>query len=119
MRECSSSTQAEIARLSELPTKPAWLKLAVYDATHGKPMSRQREERMINALSLPPLPRLVETPACPVHGIAHCYDCRGLDDPVVTVRQRKPRHYSRIADMPALMLAQAIRERREWPAMEC
>lgn len=59
MRTCTASTQAQIAALSDLPTKPAWLKLAIYDATHDKPMSRKREERLIAALNLAPLPRLV------------------------------------------------------------
>lgn len=58
---------------------------------HGFEIGRDKENTVRTALNLPPLPLLVETPACPVHGIAHCYDCNGYDDPVVTVRrQRKP-----------------------------
>ena len=52
MRMCSPSTIDELRRLGRLPTKPAWLKLAVYDALNDKPMSLKRERRMCAALGL-------------------------------------------------------------------
>ena len=49
-RTTSTATKAQIASLSTKPTKPAWLKLAIYDALHDKPMSLAREHRMCTAL---------------------------------------------------------------------
>ena len=41
-----------MARICGLPTKPAWLKLALSDARLDKPMSLKRENRMRAALGL-------------------------------------------------------------------
>ena len=50
MRTTTQTTKRRIERLGVKPTKPAWLKLAIYDALHDKPMSLAREHRMCTAL---------------------------------------------------------------------
>ena len=50
MRTATQATKRRIARLGVKPTKPEWLKLAIYDALHDKPMSLAREHRMCTAL---------------------------------------------------------------------
>ncbi len=52
MRRCSQLTRAQLRRLDFLPTKPPWLKLAIYDALTNGPMAAKREKRMIRALGL-------------------------------------------------------------------
>jgi hypothetical protein len=48
----TEATKAQIAALSAKPTKPSWLKLAISDALHGKPMSAKRERRLRLVLGL-------------------------------------------------------------------
>jgi len=50
MRTTTQTTKHRIDRLGVKPTKPAWLKLAIHDALHDKPMSLARERRMCTAL---------------------------------------------------------------------
>ena len=122
MRTATISTQAQIATLSAKPTKPAWLKLAVSDAIHSKPMSLDRERRMCAALGLDAPPPEYSLPACPsCNGAPHVGDCHNQPVAAVAVLapgQRvatsKARQYSRIADMPVSLLARAIKERRSY-----
>ena len=44
----------QIARLSALPSEPAWLKLALSDATNGKSMSINRERRLCAHMGIEP-----------------------------------------------------------------
>jgi hypothetical protein len=126
MRTTTEATKAAIASLSAKPTKPAWLKLALYDALRDKPMSLQRERRMCAALGIEAPPPEYSVPACPgCGGEPHVAreGCHGNGGPVVVLepgqrvtRARPPRQYTRIADMPTSMLARAIRERQAVPA---
>ena len=52
MRTATEATKRRIERLGAKPTKPAWLKLAIYDALNDKPMSLARERRMCTALTI-------------------------------------------------------------------
>jgi hypothetical protein len=65
MRTATISTTQQIATLSAKPTKPAWLKLALYDALHDKPMSLSRERRMCVALGIEAPPNEYAVPECP------------------------------------------------------
>ena len=56
-RTTSPTTKQEIASLSAKPTKPTWLKLAIHDALHERPMSAKRERRLRLALGLEPSTR--------------------------------------------------------------
>lgn len=122
-RTATYSTKQEIASLSAKPTKPAWLKVAIHNAIHDRPMSRKREDRMRLALGMKPLPVVAEVPVCPIHGVVHDAGPCATDAPVVAVvalspGQRvttsRPWRYTRLADMPVSMLARAIRERVDY-----
>jgi hypothetical protein len=65
MRTATTSTTQQIATLSAKPTKPAWLKLALHDALHDKPMSLARERRMCAALGIDAPPNEYAVPECP------------------------------------------------------
>ena len=65
MRTATTSTTQQIATLSAKPTKPAWLKLALHDALHDKPMSLSRERRMCAALGIEAPPNEYAVPECP------------------------------------------------------
>ena len=52
MRTCSTATIAKIVHLDKLPTKPAWLHLAIWDAQNYRGMSAERERRMCEALGI-------------------------------------------------------------------
>lgn len=77
----------------------------------------------------PPLVPVTPCPSCAARGITRSHgdglDCNGngghaivLADGQRVATKRKPRQYSRIADMPVPILARAIRERQAWPGME-
>lgn len=69
-RTANHTTILLIAALEQKPTSPSWLKLAIHDALHGKPMSVEREQRMCAALGIyPPASEFV---------IAACPDCGGM-----------------------------------------
>lgn len=119
MRTTSAATKRRIASLSTKPTKPAWLKLALHDAIHDKPMSLERERRLCLALDIQPPPVEYSIPACPgCNGEPHTGSCNGRPVAAVVVLtpgQRvttpRPRRYSRIDQMPVADLARAIRDR--------
>lgn len=64
-----------------------------------------------------PQRRTVSVPACPDCGSVHHARCNGNHGTAVVlapgqqVTTKKPRRYSRIADMPVSMLARAVKER--------
>lgn len=64
-RTTTPATKAQIASLGQKPTKPAWLKLALHDALHDKPMSLDRERRMCAALGIDAPPNEYAVPECP------------------------------------------------------
>jgi len=64
-RTTSPTTKVVIASLSQKPTKPTWLKLALHDALHNKPMSLERERRMCEALGIDAPPNEYAVPECP------------------------------------------------------
>ena len=77
-RTTSPATKAQIASLSTKPTKPAWLKLALHDAIHDKPMSLERERRMCAALGIEAPPNEYAVPECPgCGGEPHVGACNG------------------------------------------
>lgn len=64
-RRATEATKAQIAALGAKPAKPAWLKLAIRDALHDKPMSTERERRMCVALGIDAPPNEYAVPECP------------------------------------------------------
>ena len=97
-RTTSTATKVKIASLSAKPTKPAWLKLALHDAIHDKPMSLERERRMCAALGIEAPPPEYSVPACPgCGGEPHVGACHGNGGEAVvladgeTVRRFGPR----------------------------
>lgn len=98
MRTATTSTTQQIATLSAKPTKPAWLKLALHDALHDKPMSLSRERRMCAALGIEAPPNEYAVPECPgCGGAPHVAreGCNGNGGPVVVLAPgetvRRPR----------------------------
>ncbi len=81
MRTCSETTKAQVAAMSAKPTKPAWMKLALYDALNDKPMSEKRERRMCAWLNIEAPAVLVSVhpcPSCEARGIVKSH-ADGLD----------------------------------------
>ena len=81
MRVCDVSTILLIEayglkRIKHPPLEP-WVVAAAWDALHGRPMSRKREERLRLALGIEPLPVVVEVSACPDCGSVHHARCHG------------------------------------------
>lgn len=84
----------------------------------GRAVSLDKENEVRQRLGLHPVtPPLVGVPPCPDCGSVHHTRCNGHEAAVVVVlapgqavTTKRPRHYTRIDQMPVAMLAQAIKK---------
>ena len=57
MRTCTDYTKHKIEQMGYFRNHPAWLRVAVNDALHDKPMSARRERHMCDELGIELQPR--------------------------------------------------------------
>lgn len=65
MRTCSKATKAKLSKIPRVfPSE--WVRVAYYDAVNDKPMSAERERRMMAALGIAKPPRRFYRPCLSV-----------------------------------------------------
>lgn len=84
MRTCTDTTKRKIAALGGLPPFGGqWLRAALSDCQHGKPMSVERERRMCKALGIDPPQRKRYWRPCLDYEVGEVVKEMGIDVNVV------------------------------------